>query len=416
MSQSNESLKTVVTALIANLLISIIKLIGYYVSFSPSMLAESLHSLADCFNQALLFLGIRYTSIVPTKAHPWGTGSRQYLFNLFSALGVFFIGCVITIYHAIQELMHSTHSINERALTISIVILLISFLVEGYSFLQALKITLKKVRHSEKGFIEYIKTSDDSSLIAILLEDGVAIIGVAIALVGVCMSRYFDSNIPDSIAALMIGSLLGGISIFLFKNNVAFLMGKSTDKDRELEIREFLTQMKSIDHVIDLKTEVLGPNRIHLVAEIDMDNSSLIDRRLIKKEAKEIQDDPSMLYENLVDMWMRGGRSIARELNEIDKKIKSKFPEIEIAHFEVNGGEHIENFELLKVENKKGEIELNHIGMVKFKGKITKEKVRKSLIDLNLLDEDTENTITIDLTYSLIKVFSGEHQIFEFRD
>lgn len=416
LNDKKESTTAILIALVANLLISIIKFIGYFISASPSMLAEAIHSVADSFNQILLFMGVRYASIVPTKTHPWGTGSRQYLFNLFSAVGVFIIGCVVTISHAVHELMNPTPSINERALTVAIIILCISLLVEGYSFYKAISITLKKVKRSNRSFLDYIRTTDDSSLVAILLEDGVAVFGVLIALLGIGFSKYYDSSIPDAVAAIMIGTILGVISVFLFKNNLAFILGKATDRQKELEIREFISGFNSVDHVVDLKTEILGPNRIHLVVEIDLDNSALIDVKQIRKDAQVVRQDPTKLYETLVDTWMRGARTVARELNSIDQQVKEKFKEVEIAHFEVLGGEHIEKFELLQVVMKDDDKEFNHIDMIKIKGTITTEKVLKSLMDINLIEENRDYVVNIDLDEGFIDVYLNDNHIYQLRD
>lgn len=411
-----ESKNAILTALVANVCISVIKFAGYFFTMSPSMLAESLHSVADSFNQILLFLGVRSTLGTTSKMHPWGTGSKQYLFNLFSAVGVFIVGCVVTIAHALHELMNPTHSINEQALSIAIVILLISLVVEGYSFYKALKASLRKMIKSKKKFFDYIRTTDDSSLVAILLEDGVAVFGVIIALIGLGFSKLYDSSVPDAIAAMIIGSILGVISFFLFKNNLAFILGKATDQDKEMEIRNFISDLNSVDHVVDLKSEVLGPNRIHLAVELDLDNSAMIDVKQIKKDAKIIKEDPTKLYEILVDTWVRGGRAVARELNSIDQKVKTQFKEVEITHFEVIGGDHIFKFELLEVANKLLGKEFNHLGMIKLKGKVTSDKVLKSLLDINLIEENTDYIVNIDLEEGIIDVYLDQEHIYQLRD
>lgn len=414
--EKSESTKAIIIALTANVLISIIKLFGYFISKSPSMLAESLHSIADSFNQLLLFFGIRYANIIPTKEHPWGTGSKQYLFNLFSAIGVFIVGFCLTIYNAINELI-APKPFSEKGLSLSILILVISLLIEGYSFKKAVNAVILKMKRSGRNFYEYLKTTDDSSLLAILLEDGVAVFGVIIALIGLGLSKYYDSSVPDAISAIIIGSILGMISVFLFKNNLAFILGKSTDEKKQQEIKEYLTSFKSVDHVVDLKTEVLGPNRIHLIAELDINNSSLIDKRQIKKDAELIKKDPSKIYEVLIDTWMRGGRIIARELSDIDHKLKTKFREIEITHFEVIGGEHIEIFEVLKnvevyVNNPK---DLVHVGMIKVKGKITKEKILKSLIDENFIEELNDYVVNFEENNEEIDIYLKNELLIQLR-
>lgn len=403
-SEKKESTQAILTALVSNLIISILKFLGYFLSLSPSMLAEALHSIADTVNQFLLFLGIRYTTIVPSKTHPWGTGIRQYLFNLFSAIGVFVVGGVITIGHAIHELSEPDRSIDSKSVWIALGILVISLIIEGYSFLKALEATLNKMRREGKNFLDFIKTSDDSSLTAVLLEDAVAVVGVIIALIGLGLSQIFKTNLPDIISAFVIGSMLSLISLFLFKNNLSFILGKSTDLEKEAEIRDFIESMKSVDKVVDLKTEILGPNRVYLAVEINLDNSALVDAEQIRKDSRIVKKQESRLYETLVDTWMRGARSVARELNRIDMEVKKKFPEIENTHFEVSGGEHIWQLELLEVVNHEGLSQYNHIDMVKISGKISADKILKVLIDLSLIKEDEIYTVKFEKdTYNVFK-------------
>lgn len=417
LNEKSESTTAIMIALASNILISIIKFIGYFITSSPSMLAESMHSVADSVNQILLLFGVRYTSIVSTRTHPWGTGSKQYLFNMFSAIGVFIVGCLVTIIHSIYNLFNlKRNDFNESSLTVAIIILFISLIIESFSFYKALSFTFKKMKRQNKSFLNYLKTTDDSSIVAILLEDGVAVLGVIIALIGLFFSRVYDSAIPDIISAMIIGIILGTISFFLFKNNLSFILGKSTDSERELAIRKFISNINSVDHVVDLKTEILGPNRIHLAVEMDLDNSALIDVKQIRKDAQLIRTEPSKLYEVLVDTWMRGARTVARELNSIDYLVKSNFKEVEITHFEVIGGEHIEKFELLQVINTDSGKEFNHIDMIKVKGKITSEKILKSLLDLNLINERDEYVVNIDLEDGIIDIYTQDNHIFQLRD
>jgi len=413
-TEKKESTQAILTALVSNLLISILKTGGYLVSLSPSMLAEALHSFADTFNQFLLFLGIRYTTIVPSKTHPWGTGIRQYLFNLFSAIGVFIVGGLVTIIHAVKELSEPDRTIDSKTVWIALAVLLISLIVEGYSFFKALEATLNKMRREDKRFLEFVKTTDDSSLIAVLLEDAVAVFGVFIALIGLGLSQMLNSNLPDIISAFVIGTMLSVISIFLFKNNLSFILGKSTDSEREAEIREFIESMKSVDKVLDLKTEILGPNRVYLAVELNLDNSALVDAEQIRRDSRIVKKQEARLYETLVDTWMRGARSVARELNRIDELVKKKFPEIENTHFEVSGGEHLSQLELLEVILSNGTVQYNHIDMIKINGKITPDKILKALLDLNLIEENEVYTVKQDV--KVFNVYKKKKLLFQLRD
>lgn len=106
-SKSNHSsLKAVVVALLANFFVTILKFAGWLITSSPSMLAEALHSMADVMNQCLLFIGIKSSQGKADVNHPYGKGAMQYLFNFMSAIGIFTLGCIVTIYHAVHDYMH----------------------------------------------------------------------------------------------------------------------------------------------------------------------------------------------------------------------------------------------------------------------------------------------------------------------
>lgn len=121
--------KSVSIALLSNLFVTIIKFIGYFLSMSPSMLSEAIHSAADTGNQAFLWIGERSSSLESSKTHPWGKGEVQFLFNFMSAIGIFVLGCVFSVYHSFQALINTSPIASHSIFIISVIILIVSFLV-----------------------------------------------------------------------------------------------------------------------------------------------------------------------------------------------------------------------------------------------------------------------------------------------
>jgi len=107
MSQNDGSVKVVLTAVVVNFFVTIAKAVGWLISFSPSMLAEAIHSFADTANQLLVYLGIRISKKAPTREYPAGYGQARYLWNLISASGIFFIGFGVTVFHGVSTLLNS---------------------------------------------------------------------------------------------------------------------------------------------------------------------------------------------------------------------------------------------------------------------------------------------------------------------
>lgn len=218
--QQANSLRTILTALVGNFFVTILKFIGWLVTSSPSMLAEALHSFADVMNQGLLFAGIHNSKRKATPEHPWGMGPIQYLFNLLSAIGVFTLGCVLTIWHAIHDYFNPTPISSWWWL--SICILAVAFVVEGYTCIVALKEIY--ARKGRKKFLTYLKNTDDPALIAVLLEDGAAMLGIFLAMTGVIVSKVTANPLADVVAAVVIGLMMGGIAWFLGITNAKLLL------------------------------------------------------------------------------------------------------------------------------------------------------------------------------------------------
>lgn len=319
------SIKTVVTAIVVNFSVTIAKTIGWLISMSPSMLAEAIHSLADTANQTLVFVGIRVSKKGPTRDFPVGYGQSRYLWNLLSASGIFFVGFGVTTYHGVSSLFSEHHSSGSFSLIM--LILGYSFIAEGY----ALWVAYKDV-YSQKGnktLAQWITQGDDPTSVGILIEDGIAVMGVVLAFVGVILTKYFHNPIFDSIASIVIGLLLGSMAIIIGYANGRLLLNRSVSISSEEEIRQFLVSLPEIKSISNLKTEIVSPEFISLSVDFDIDTSTILqsDDTLSKKltdkgiEAKEL--DASF-------------KLVGQFINKIENSVYKKFPEIKQISLEVD--------------------------------------------------------------------------------
>lgn len=297
------------------------------------MLAESVHSLADTLNQILLLVGIRHGTGRPTKEFPFGKGRARYVWNLVSAVGIFFVGFGFTTWHGIEQLLGASDTDAVHQGLLPLVILGISFLVEVYTLFVAFR-AVNEAR-GEQSFFAFIRYGDDPTGVAVLLEDSIAVLGVLAAFVGILISRTTGSTTPDAVAAVFIGCLLGVMAIVLAIANGRILMGASMGQDREQEIKEFLESMPAIERVAALKTAVMSPGNVRLVAEIEFHGGTFIDRRMIERDADRIREgeDPApVLWETSERMV----RVMGREINRLETEIRAQFPEISFIDLEVN--------------------------------------------------------------------------------
>jgi zinc transporter 9 len=325
--------KVVLSAVAGNGVITVAKGFGWLTTGSPSMLAEAIHSLADTFNQALLYIGIRHGDIGPSRSFPLGQAGARYLWNLISATGIFFIGFGVTLYHGIHALLHA-HEVTELGFNwIAIGILLFALVVEGYVLLIALKGV--NAQRGETGLIEFLKHSDDPTAVAVLFEDAIAVLGVVLALVGIVISNALHTALPDAIASILIGMLLGVMAVVLAVVNGRLLLGRAADHELEDEIRELIASQLSVESVEHLTTRVVGPSMLRLSCEIELHGSALIDREQFELEVEELRagNDPAPI---LADASKRMVRLVGAEINALERVIRERYPQVVVIDLEVH--------------------------------------------------------------------------------
>jgi zinc transporter 9 len=321
--------KAIIVALVSNFFVSAIKFAGWSVTQSPSLLAEAMHSLADTFNQSLLFWG-NHESNKYAKKDVLKSGYIQFIFNFTSAIGIFILGSVVTLYHAFHDLLHrEVYVDNFSYFRWGLVILLASFVLEGYSLIVAIKEINKK--RGKKSFYRFLIKTDDTTLLGIFLEDSAAMVGIVLALVGTILSRVLKSNLPDIVTAISIATMMGFIAINLIINNSKFLIGQSLAKKEENDIREFLEGQDIIDQVVELKTEFIGNGKVHLYAKIEYNGNMLASNDDIRDDIeniKEALDQHESLAPILVDIRDQTVRKLGNKIKLLEKTIKEEYPEI----------------------------------------------------------------------------------------
>lgn len=331
--KADHSLRAVLAAVIGNSLVTAAKFVVWGISFSPSILAEAIHSLADTLNQVLLFVGIRHGEGKPTPLYPFGKGRARYIWNLVSAMGIFFVGFGFTTYHGLSKFIEATPHDPVSDSWIPLIVLGLSLLVEGYTLL----IAFKSVNESrgDRPFWEYVVHGDDPTGVAVLLEDGIAVTGVFVAFIGYSLSRHLQSPYPDAICSIIIGCLLGVMAVLLAIANGRILMGVSASLDEEEAIREYLMDYPSVERVVSMKTAVMAPGSLRLALEIEFHGGIIISREQIERDAERIRDgeDPAYI---LFETAERMVRVVGREINKLEQDLVEEFPQIHVVDLEVN--------------------------------------------------------------------------------
>jgi cation diffusion facilitator family transporter len=256
--------KAIVAALAANLGIAVTKFGAFLLTSSSSMLAESIHSVADSGNQALLLLGGRRAQRQATPQHPFGYGRERYIYAFIVSIVLFSLGGLFALYEAYHKL-HDRHGIDEWQ-WVPITVLVVAIGLESYSFRTAIKESnLIRGNTSWKDFIRRAKAPE---LPVVLLEDLGALLGLVFALVGVSMTLVTGDGIWDAAGTGAIGILLVAIAIILAVETKSLLLGESASTSDVAKIERAISDGPEVDRIIHMKTLHLGPEELLVAAKI----------------------------------------------------------------------------------------------------------------------------------------------------
>ena len=296
---SNESSKTVFLAMSVNFSIGIAKSVIATITMSSAMFSEAIHSFVDTGNQFLLWFGIKQSKKTNPKIYPLGRGREEYFWTLVVAVLIFTIGGLVSLEHGVESLSHPKKLEN---LTISIVLLVISIILESYVLKKAIT-QLKKGQDNKKGVMSLLKESTDGPLIAIVVEDFAATLGLFIALVGTLLSSFTQNSIYDSISAISIGVLLMVSGLFLGYEMKHLITGESISKDKLEKVETIITSNKDISRLLNLKILPIGSKQYLALLKLDYkdslkDQEIVAINRILKEQISENEPTITEIYFN----------------------------------------------------------------------------------------------------------------------
>ncbi|MCU1404243.1 MAG: cation diffusion facilitator family transporter, partial [Glaciihabitans sp.] len=249
--------RAIIAALSANLAIAVTKFIAFLISGSSSMLAESVHSLADTGNQGLLLLGGRKSRKKADAQHPFGYGRERYVYAFVVSIILFSVGGVFSIYEGFEKLAEP-HPLENWWLPV--LVLGIAIIAEGFSFRTAIKES-NHIR-GKQGWVEFIRRAKAPELPVVLLEDFAALIGLVLALFGVGLTVITDNGVFDAIGTLCIGVLLILVAIVLGIETKSLLVGEGATVTDSAAIRDAINNHPDVEALIHIKTLYLGPDEL----------------------------------------------------------------------------------------------------------------------------------------------------------
>ena len=257
--------KSVKAALIANGLIAVAKGIAAVFTGSASMMAEAIHSTADCGNQILVLVGQHQSKRGKSEAHAFGQGKANFFWSFVVAVVLFLLGGIFSIYEGIHKIL-DPKDIENPWLIVSIIIF--AFALEG----SALKVALKESNSKLKDIFKTIEKSSSSHILVVLIEDSGALLGLVILALGLVLSTFVHP-IFDGIAALMIGILLLCLSTVLFIELKKLIIGESLDRETIKQIKNLVKEESHVlVHINSVRSMFIGSNEVLLIISMSVED------------------------------------------------------------------------------------------------------------------------------------------------
>lgn len=269
--KSGGSRLTVWLALAANLGIAVAKTVAAVISGSSSMAAEAAHSAVDSINEVLLLAGLRRSARGADRRHPFGYGRERFFWSLLTAVMIFGAGALFAFLEGAETIISGQS--DQADPLIAYLVLAVAFLLEGVSWVRAVRQMRAEAREERRPFLEHIRDTDDPAAKSVLLEDTAALLGLLFAFGGVGLHQLTGSPVWDGVGSLLIGVTLTLVAFVLGRTNKELLIGTQADARMVRAIGAMLREQPEVDAVVDLITLTTGTDQVLVCARLDFRDS-----------------------------------------------------------------------------------------------------------------------------------------------
>jgi cation diffusion facilitator family transporter len=260
---AGETKKSMIAAIVGNLLIAATKFIAAAFSGSSAMLSEAIHSLVDTGNGALMLYGLRRSRKPPDDEHPLGYGHELYFWTLIVGMMIFALGGGISI---VTGYMHLHRERPPEDIGWSYAVIAVAMVFEAITWYFGLKAFRKE--RGDRGIVETIRLTKNPGTFAVLLEDTAALLGLVIAFFGIYLSRALDAPWIDGASSMLIGALLCLTAFVLVFESMGLLVGEGVQKSTLRALRTIICADPAVERLDKLLTLYLGPDEIMLAIEL----------------------------------------------------------------------------------------------------------------------------------------------------
>jgi cation diffusion facilitator family transporter len=273
-SGGGESTGTVVLAGAANLGIAIAKLVGGLISHSSAMLSEAAHSVADTITEVLLFIALKRGNRPADDRHPFGYGRETYFWAFLASLATFALGAGFSVWQGVATIAGGEEQGSPQ---VAYIVLGVSFVLEGASWLKAVRQVRKAARRWRVSPGRYLSRTTDTTVKAVTFEDSAALVGLVLAAAGLFLEHVTGDPVWDGVAAILIGVLLLLVAYALARANVSLLIGQAASPRIEEELRAEIAALPHVEDVPILITSVIGPGQLVVAAKVDFTDDATAD-------------------------------------------------------------------------------------------------------------------------------------------
>ncbi|MFN2562143.1 MAG: cation diffusion facilitator family transporter [Jatrophihabitans sp.] len=314
--EQDEGTLTVLLALFANLGVGLLKLVAGLISGSGALLSEAAHSAGDSTTEVLLLVAQRRSRKPADVSHPFGYGKERYFWSMLAAVAIYVSGAAFSVYEGVTTIFGAGE--DSKYLWINYPVLLLAAVLEGLSLRQAAGQMRKETERTKRSLAAYLRTPRDPTVNSVLLEDTAAMIGLAIAAVGVGLHQLTGSSVWDGAASIAIGALLLAVTAVLARACQALLIGQQADPRLIDAVVRFLEEQQEVDDVVDVLTMLTGTDSVLLCTRVDfVDSFSAADLELACVRVDEqLREKFPMLGEVFIQPASRKNSALRRRVTD----------------------------------------------------------------------------------------------------
>lgn len=313
-----ESTGTVIFALTANGGIAIAKGVAAVLSGSAAMAAETAHSVVDTANEVLLLIALRRSSRPADRNRPFGYGVERFFWSFVAAVSIFVSGAVFAALEGIRTLLSPSQ--ESASASLSFIVLGVSFLLEGASWIKATRQVRSEAKENKETFRQFLAATDDPTVKTVFFEDSAALIGLVLAFGGVYLHETTGSAIGDGVASLLIAALLSAVAYLLARTNKNLLVGSQGDPRLLRAIITWLAEREEVDAVVDILSQRIGTDRLLVCARVDFDDA--LDAAGVEHAALAMDRDMRERFKDVVEVFIE---PVPRSDPELRQTVRDRY-------------------------------------------------------------------------------------------